>query len=132
MVDVLVVEDSRDFAELLELVLNQQGHTVHIVFDGIEAIDYLSTNSVQLIIIDLIMPRMGAEDFIRERSLRNIAVHTPVLLMSGLHEELPGFDGYLAKPFETTSFGTMVSKLLTIPYSNEVYRDIVSCAAITR
>src|SRR4051812_22217387 len=100
MVDVLVVDDCRDFAELLELCLIRQGLSAHLCFDGVEAIEYLRTNSVDLIITDLVMPRMSGDDFRRERLRQNIAITTPVLLMSGMSDKPPGFDGYLSKPID--------------------------------
>ena len=101
---ILLVEDDPDIAEALKDVLTDQGHTVQIARNGLEAIAALSTGALpQLIFLDLMMPQMDGAQF-REAQLGDARLsRIPVVIVSADRavEERAlemGVDAWLPKP----------------------------------
>ena len=100
---LLVVDDDPEIRELTEAYLTQQGFTVHCVDSG-EAMDaYLAEESVDLVVLDLMLP--GEHGLSIARRLKNEA-HTPIVIVSAQGDDIDrivglevGADDYLAKPF---------------------------------
>jgi len=101
--NILVCDDDRDIVAAIAIYLRHDGHTVFPAYDGAEALRVLEEHEVQLVIMDIMMPRLNGLDALRRmRETRNI----PVILLSargedadkikGLHE---GADDYVTKPF---------------------------------
>lgn len=86
---VLVVEDDSEIAEMLTLVLEDEGYKVNAVRDGREALAFLRTAATPkpcVILLDLMMPRMNGLEF-RSEQLRDPAVATvPVVLVTAERE----------------------------------------------
>ena len=59
---ILLVDDDKEIVEAIEIYLTQDGHQVLEAYDGIEAVEILKKESVDLLIMDIMMPRM---DFLR-------------------------------------------------------------------
>lgn len=101
---VLVVEDNRDIAHLLELHLNDLGCEVRLAFDGTEGLAQARAKPYDLIILDRILP--GIEGLEIVRHLRSGDRYVPILMLTARASELDrvlgleiGADDYLAKPF---------------------------------
>jgi CheY-like chemotaxis protein len=62
---VLVVDDDEDIQDVLVLMVKRFGHDAHRACDGVEAIEALVEHTYDLVLLDLMMPRMTAEDVIR-------------------------------------------------------------------
>lgn len=100
---VLVVEDDPEIADLIEIYLLNEGYEVTKVTDGEKALAHLERESVQLVILDIMMPNMdGLEACRRIRRQSNV----PILMLSAKSEEMDkilglgtGADDYLTKPF---------------------------------
>jgi CheY-like chemotaxis protein len=56
--DILLVDDNKDYLQLVREVLEQNGYTVHVAHDGIEGCDVLAKADIDLIISDIRMPRL--------------------------------------------------------------------------
>ncbi|MFR7871972.1 MAG: response regulator transcription factor, partial [Fenollaria timonensis] len=61
---ILIVEDDKDINNLIKELLSERGFETHQVFDGAEAVDYLKNNEVDLMLLDLMMPKLMGEDVI--------------------------------------------------------------------
>jgi DNA-binding response OmpR family regulator len=100
---LLVVDDDPEIRELTEAYLAQQGFTVHCVDSG-EAMDaYLAENSVDLIVLDLMLP--GEHGLAIARRMKNDN-QVPIVIVSAQGDDIDrivglevGADDYLAKPF---------------------------------
>lgn len=105
--DILLLEDDVAILEGLVECLELEGHRVHAVTDGAEALGWLEAgNRPRLVVLDLVMPRMGGEEFLRALRARPGA-RIPVVLMTAASLgtlELPQADAFLAKPFELDEF----------------------------
>ena len=101
---VLVVEDERRLAQLVRRVLEEEGHTVDVAYDGEEGLQMALDGTHDVIVLDIMLPQMDGIEVCR--SLRRNRVDTPVLLLTaldGVDDRVRGLDAgaddYLAKPF---------------------------------
>ena len=101
---ILVIEDDRDIARLLELHLHDLGYDVHVAHDGVSGLKHALSKAYELIILDLMLP--GIEGLEICRSLRTKPNYTPILMLTAKSTELDrvlglevGADDYLTKPF---------------------------------
>ena len=101
---VLAVEDEPVMAELLRSALSKEGHFVTVASDGESALDLGKTNAFDLIVLDLMLPRL--DGLTVARRLRQGYVQTPVLVLTARDADADlvaaldgGADDYLTKPF---------------------------------
>lgn len=100
---ILVVDDEKEIRNLIEIYLKNEGYTVLKASNGEEALEVLAKEEVQLMILDIMMPKMdGMEVCRRVREHLNI----PILMLSAKSEDMDkiagimtGADDYLTKPF---------------------------------
>lgn len=100
---ILIVDDEKEIADLIEIHLLNEGYKVFKACNGQEALEYLASNDVQLLILDIMMPGMdGLEVCRRIRKEQNI----PILMLSAKSQDMDkilglstGADDYLTKPF---------------------------------
>lgn len=104
---VLVIEDMEDAREATRLMLEELGANVLTASDGVEALETVMSERVDLILCDVRMPRMDGFEFLH--ALRKVEgyMHQPVIAVSGLassadHRRIKkaGFAGYIDKPFD--------------------------------
>ena len=110
---ILLVEDEADVREVCAQVLSDEGYTVHAAADGVSGMAQLDCRP-DVIILDLVMPRMDGWEFMRR--LRAVAgqEHTPVLLLTGTSSsgaELAGAQAILRKPFVVEALLRQVADL---------------------
>lgn len=101
---VLVVEDERRLAHLVRKVLEEEGHTIDVAYDGEEGLQMALDGTHDVIVLDIMLPQVDGIEVCR--SLRRNRVDTPVLLLTaldGVEDRVRGLDAgaddYLAKPF---------------------------------
>lgn len=100
---ILIVDDDYEIRQLLQDYLNKNGYEVIIAADGVEMDSLLSQNSVDLIVLDLMLP--GEDGLEICRRLRK-TIDTPIIMLTARGEDTDrivgleiGADDYLAKPF---------------------------------
>ena len=86
MFHILVVEDNANTRKLMEAVLIQNGYQPILAKDGIEALEILDRKHVDLILLDIMMPRMDGYEF--TRTLRESGCDLPILMVTA--KEKPG------------------------------------------
>ncbi|NOU98507.1 response regulator transcription factor [Paenibacillus planticolens] len=100
---LLVVDDEKEIIDLLKIYLNNEGYQLLTASDGIEALEILQTQTVDLIILDVMMPRMdGIETCMKIREEKQM----PIILLSAKGQDIDkitglsiGADDYVVKPF---------------------------------
>ena len=100
---VLVVDDDREIVGAIALLLEDEGYRVLRAYDGLEALDLVARESVQLILMDVMMPRLdGLSAVLRLREQRNL----PIIVLSAKSEDTDkvlglsmGADDYIAQPY---------------------------------
>jgi two-component system OmpR family response regulator len=114
---ILVVEDNRTLADGLAAVLKVAGYAVDVVHDGVSADAVLSTESFDLVVLDLTLPEMDGLDVLRAMRARKNPSSVLVLTARGaLDERVKGLDlgadDYMTKPFEVSELEARVRVLL--------------------
>jgi two-component system, OmpR family, alkaline phosphatase synthesis response regulator PhoP len=101
---VLMIEDDKDIAHLVELHLRDTGYEVNLAFDGNAGIEQALSKNHDLIILDLMLPGMDGLEICRR--LRTAATYVPILMLTSRSSEIDrvlgleiGADDYLTKPF---------------------------------
>lgn len=103
MAKILVCDDDKDIVEAIDIYLTQEGYEVLKAYDGDEAIKVLKRNEVDLLIMDVMMPRL---DGIRATLKIRENMSLPIIILSAKSEDEDkilglniGADDYMTKPF---------------------------------
>ena len=114
---ILLIEDNEDLAFGLRTALENEGFEVLIAGDGVAGLEYASRDSVDLIILDLMLPTLDGYRVLR--SLRGAGSEVPVLVLTAKGEEANkvqafsiGGDDYVTKPFGVLELIARVRALL--------------------
>lgn len=118
---ILVVDDEEDMQKLLKMRFEQANFNVSVAGNGVEGIKKAEEEFPDLILLDIMMPKMDGYTCIKEiRKLPKIK-NIPVLMLSGKEEEkvrdlfaFQKISGYIEKPFELDSVVTKVKEILKI------------------
>lgn len=103
MYNILVCDDDREIVEAIEIYLSKGGYNVIKAYDGLEAIEILKKEDVQLLLIDVMMPKLdGLRATLKIREKSGI----PIIILSAKSEDSDkvigldvGADDYITKPF---------------------------------
>ena len=114
---LLIVEDEVRLADTLRQLLNRQGYTADVYYDGISGLDNAMTGIYDLMVLDVMLPGMNGFQVVKK--LREAGVATPVLMLTAksdvgdrIHGLDCGADYYLTKPFEPEELLACVRTLL--------------------
>ncbi len=117
MLKILIAEDDKELRQLFSHVLTINGYTVRGVADGQEALDALDTDYYDLIISDIMMPRVDGYALVT--ALRSVGNQTPVLMITAKDAFddmrqgfLSGTDDYMVKPVNVNEMVLRVQALL--------------------
>ncbi len=113
---ILVVDDDREIVKAIDILLKKEGYEVLKAYDGLQALDVLSKETVRLVLIDVMMPKLdGLSALMRIREKQNI----PVIVLSAKSEETDkvlglsmGADDYVAKPYHPQELAARVKSQL--------------------
>ncbi|NJL46574.1 MAG: response regulator [Leptolyngbyaceae cyanobacterium SM2_5_2] len=116
---VLVVEDSVPQREMMTDLLRGIGLEVAIAGDGLEALERIQHHPPDVIVLDIVMPRMNGYELCRRLKANPRTQHLPVVMCSSKGEEFDrywgmkqGADAYIAKPFQPAELVGTVQQLL--------------------
>lgn len=101
--NILVVDDDKDIVSAISKLLELEGYSTIKAYNGIEALEKIHENSIQLILIDVMMPKLdGLSTLMKIREKKNI----PVIILSAKSEDSDkvlglsmGADDYITKPY---------------------------------
>lgn len=118
---VLVVEDDPVIMRLLEVNFELEGFGVLVAKDGVEGIALARTHRPDVIISDILMPRMSGLDMVRALKGDEATKSIPVILLSAKAQTGDlmvgidaGADAYVTKPFEPLALAERVNALLAV------------------
>ena len=136
MYNVLVCDDDREIVEAIEIYLSQEGYKVLKAYDGEEALKVLDREKVDLLIIDVMMPKLdGIRATLKIREKKNM----PIIILSAKSEDADkilglnvGADDYMTKPFNPLELTARVKSQLrrytqlgsTIDKSNQAVYEV--------
>lgn len=124
---VLVIEDDRSIARLLQLELEHRGMAVNCVFDGSEALGAVDQFQPDVIILDIMLPGMDGERLLQRLRLSGTSV--PVIMLTARDKPADkirnldyGADDYLTKPFHVEELLARLRAVLRRIESDELLR----------
>lgn len=128
---VLVVEDNKDIALLVEKRLSKQ-FKVDVAVNGEEASTVINENPYDLIVLDLSLPKKSGFDVLKD--MRKKSAYPPVLILSGMNaveDKVKGLklgaDDYLAKPFDIKELVARIDALLRrVPSAQEIVKLVAA------
>lgn len=114
--NILVVDDEKEIAELIEIYLSGEGYQVYCAYNAAEGLALLEQHAIQLAILDIMMPGMNGLEMCREiRKTNNI----PIIFLSAKTTDLDkifglntGADDYITKPFNPLELTARVKSQL--------------------
>ena len=103
MTNILVCDDDKEIVDAIEIYLQQEGYQIYKAYDGEQAIKVLKEMNIQLLIIDIMMPRLdGIHATLKIREFSSV----PIIFLSAKSEDTDkilglnmGADDYITKPF---------------------------------
>lgn len=120
---ILLAEDEIDLNNIVTKYLKKNGYSVESVFNGEEALDYLEYDEYDLIILDIMMPKINGFEVIKK--LRSKGNHTPILLLTARNSSEDkvkgldlGADDYIVKPFDFNELTARIRTIVRRRYGN--------------
>ncbi len=117
MFHILVADDDKNTRRLMQAVLERDGYTVSLAANGQEALEVLDREHIDLVVLDVMMPRMDGYAF--TATLRETKSELPILMVSAKHlpEDrkrgfLAGTDDYMTKPVDMEEMLLRIRALL--------------------
>lgn len=116
MINILVCDDDKDIVDAIEIYLAPERYRILKAYDGIQAIEMMRKNDIQLLIMDVMMPHMdGIRATLKIREESNI----PIIILSAKTEDTDkifglnvGADDYVTKPFNSLELVARVKSQL--------------------
>ena len=117
MFNIMIVEDDNNTRKLMCTVLEQYGYSTFPATDGVDGLDILDKKHIDLIILDIMMPRMDGFEF--TETLRQSGCNIPILMISAKQSPIDkrkgfiiGTDDYMTKPFDEEEMVLRIAALL--------------------
>src|SRR5918996_1879437 len=117
MPTILIADDEPAILQLNRLYLSREGYTVHAARDGQEALDLARRLKPDLIVLDLMMPRVDGWEVCRQ--LRKDATTPPIIMLTAKDEDVDkvvgleiGADDYVTKPFNPRELLARIKAIL--------------------
>ena len=115
-INILIIEDEEKINNIVKSYLMKEGYQVYQAFDGQQGLEVFSANNIDLVILDLMLPKLAGEEVIKE--IRNKS-EVPVIMLSAKVEEDDkvtglrlGADDYMTKPFSPRELLERVKAIL--------------------
>ena len=124
---ILIVEDERMINDIIARTLRKENYSVDSCFDGQEALDYIFSAEYDVLILDIMLPKLDGFEVLKR--IRNKGIQTPVLFLTAresVQDRVKGLDygadDYLIKPFD---FEELLARIRVIHRKNSIKSDSV-------
>lgn len=114
---ILLVDDEKQLTTAVSVILKQNNYSVDIASDGEEGLDYALSDIYDLIVLDIMMPKLDGLSVLK--NLRANKINTPVLMLTAkadINDKVIGLnfgaDDYITKPFDTNELLARIKALL--------------------
>jgi class 3 adenylate cyclase len=117
---ILIADDATVSRRLLRRLLEQDGHTVHVAADGVEALALFAAEAIDVVLLDIVMPELDGISVLERLKATPGGEHVPVIMISAVDEIASvvrcvesGADDYLPKPFNPVILRARINAGLT-------------------
>jgi len=128
---VLIVDDEAGIAELVKIILENKGYQTHWARDGQQALDLAQAAAPDLILMDVMMPKLNGYEVVRRLKEIESLRHIPVIFVTVKGEtdsKIAGLDigghDYITKPFEQEELLARVNAALRVKGENDQLREV--------
>jgi CheY-like chemotaxis protein len=118
---ILVVEDNAEVSKLLELILRRAGYDIVTAEDGVEALDRYQQSQPDLVLLDIMLPRMDGYE-VSSHLRRESHATIPIVMLSSLDSPLDmersreaGATDHVAKPFDKDQLLSVIAEYVGAP-----------------
>ena len=115
---ILVVDDERHIVRLVEVNLQRAGYEVLTAYDGVEALEKIKADKPEMIILDVMMPRMDGFEVLKDLRANPDTKDIPVIMLTAKAQDADifkgwssGVDSYLTKPFNPRELLAFVQRI---------------------
>ncbi|MFW5867902.1 MAG: response regulator transcription factor [Armatimonadota bacterium] len=115
---ILVVDDERHIVRLVEVNLSRAGYDVATAYDGVEALEKVEEEKPDMIVLDVMMPRMDGFEVLKRLQADPDTQDIPVIMLTAKAQDADIFRGwssgvssYLTKPFNPRELLTFVERI---------------------
>lgn len=117
MIKILIVEDNYNLRKMIDIYLKQNNFETYLASNGLEALDILDKNVIDLIVCDIMMPKMNGFELIEE--IRSFYTDLPIIIVTAKEskeDKIAGFklgtDDYMTKPIDLEEMLMRINALL--------------------
>nr|WP_286232244.1 response regulator transcription factor [Neobacillus mesonae] len=125
---ILVVDDDKEIVQLISIYLQNEGYRISKAFNGEEALAAFEKEKIDLVVLDVMMPKVDGMEVCRILREKN---HVPILMVSAKSEDMDkitglmsGADDYLTKPFNPLELAARVKTLIRRTYLYHEERSV--------
>lgn len=115
---ILVVDDERHIVRLVEVNLQRAGYDIVVAYDGVEALEKVKSDTPDMIVLDVMMPRMDGFEVLQNLQADPSTADIPVIMLTAKAQDADIFKGwqsgvssYLTKPFNPRELLTFVERI---------------------
>lgn len=136
--NILVVDDEEHIVELIKYNLENNGYTVITAYDGKAALDKVSNNEIDLIILDIMLPEIDGIDVCKILKKDKNTENIPIIMLTAKSEETDkvlgleiGADDYITKPFSVRELLARIKAVLRRSKDDKNTNNIIKIGDIT-
>ncbi len=129
---ILIVEDDKNISKLVKYNLEKDGYECVTSITGEEAFDVLDKESIDLIVLDIMLPKMDGFEVCRRIRQDNKTKHIPVIMLTAKGQEIDrivglelGADDYMVKPFSPRELALRIKAILKRGKVREIKKDVL-------
>jgi two-component system alkaline phosphatase synthesis response regulator PhoP/two-component system response regulator VicR len=127
---ILVVDDERHIVRLVEVNLTKAGYQVVTAYDGVEALEQVEKEKPDMVVLDVMMPRMDGFEVLKKLQADPGTAEIPVIMLTAKAQDADIFRGwssgvssYLTKPFNPRELLTFVERIFQSLESSDYDAD---------
>ena len=119
---ILIIEDEREISLIMKMRLEAAGYEVLQAFDGADGLEKAKTGQPDLVLLDLILPKISGLQILDDLKSDSHSSRVPVIIVTGLAQELESVkasvakaEAYFLKPFDTVELMATIADFLKDP-----------------
>jgi len=116
---ICLIEDNKAIRKMFGILLNKAGYQIQEFEDGKSALEWLNKNTAKCVIVDILLPDMNGTEIMSVVRKLPGGENVPIIAVTGFAHSSDrekylanGFDDYISKPVDTTTFANIVKQII--------------------